>query len=334
MTNETAEGIRTQGKVFLTIEGGSAAGDYVCSGTALNSHNESVVWSAGHCTYDTDGGGYATNWLFVPAYENGTAPFGEWPAVALGVPTDWRSNGNSSYDIGAAKVAKNRSGQTLNDVVGGRGITFNGDREGGYTSFGYPAAPPPLAFTGGQEFRCDSSYGGGDDPGGSGPNTMWIGCDMTQGSSGGGWIRGGSLRSVNSYNYCDITGTLCQKRLYGPYLNDVAQQLYKGLAEEPYKCQGETVTILGTGAADKLKGTNAPDVIKGFGGKDTIQGLAGKDTVCGDGGADKIKGGNDKDELYGDGGDDAFDGGNGKDFCNGGKGKDKAKSCKKVKKIP
>ncbi len=45
--------------------------------------------------------------------------------------------------------------------------------------FGYPAVQPPLEFNGLREFRCDSPLGGTDDPPGSGPDTMWIGCDMT-----------------------------------------------------------------------------------------------------------------------------------------------------------
>ncbi len=56
------------GKVFFTIPSGPEAGDYVCSRTALNSRNRSVVWTAGHCVFDTDGRVFATNWVFVPGF--------------------------------------------------------------------------------------------------------------------------------------------------------------------------------------------------------------------------------------------------------------------------
>ena len=330
-----AENVRMHGKVFFTITGGTLPGDYVCSGTALNSNNKSIVWTAGHCVYDTFGGGYASNWLFVPAYSADSTPYGEWPAEELSAPSQWRGEEASSYDFGAARVAENGSGQKLTEVVGGRKIGFNEPRDQQYTSYGYPAKPPPLEFaSGAREFKCDSPLGGTDNPPGSGPNTSWIGCDMTGGSSGGGWISGGTLLSVNSYSYCDITGTLCEERLYGPYLDSTAKQLYQEISGSAEFCQDKKVTISGTGGADKLVGTKGKDVIAGKGGKDTIKGKGGKDIVCGGGGADTIKGGGGKDKLNGEGGNDTIKGGNGKDTCNGGKGKDKAKSCEKSKKIP
>ena len=50
---------------------------------------------------------------------------------------------------------------------------------------------------------------------------MAIRCDMTGGSSGGGWIVGGNVYSVNSYGYLTQPNVM-----YGPYQGSVAQQLY------------------------------------------------------------------------------------------------------------
>jgi Ca2+-binding RTX toxin-like protein len=335
VTDPAAENVRMHGKVFFSVEAGSQPGDYVCSGTALNSNNGSIVWTAGHCVWDTFGGGYATNWLFVPAYSGDGSPFGEWPAEELSSPSQWRSDADSSYDFSAARVSENGAGQSLTEVVGGRGIGFNQGRDHQYSSYGYPAKPPPIEFAAGnREFQCDSPLGGTDNPPGSGPNTNWIGCDMTGGSSGGGWISGGTLLSVNSYSYCDITGTICEERLYGPYLDDTAKQLYEEISGAATYCQDKKVTIVGTGAADKLVGTDGKDVIAALGGKDSVNGKGGKDIVCGGGGADTLSGKGGKDQLSGDGGDDKLKGGDGKDTCNGGKGKDSAKSCETKKKIP
>ena len=66
------------GKVFFSD--GSA--NYVCSGTALTSGNESVVWTAGHCVNEGPGAFY-TNWAFVPAYKDGARPYGTWTARTL-----------------------------------------------------------------------------------------------------------------------------------------------------------------------------------------------------------------------------------------------------------
>jgi hypothetical protein len=53
------------------------------------------------------------------------------------------------------------------------------------------------------------------------PPTIGIDCDMTGGSSGGGWIAGGSVASVNSYGYRTLRNVM-----FGPYQGSVAQSLY------------------------------------------------------------------------------------------------------------
>ncbi len=345
----SAPAFRMHGKVFLTIEGGSVPGDYVCSGTALNSNNGSTVWTAGHCVYDTEGGGFATNWVFVPGYRNGSTPYGEWPAARLATTSQWKQGGNLSYDLGAAEVTTNGAGQALNDVVGGRGIAFNQQRSNTYQAFGYPAVQPPVEFTGGREFRCTSGLEGTDNPPGSGPNTNYIACDMTGGSSGGGWIVSGTVLGVISYSYC--TAILCEDSLYGPYQDGVAQSLYTSIAGAggagndggDQFCEGEPVTHLGTPGDDRLVGTDGPDVFKARKGDDEVIGKGGNDMVCAGPGNDLVKGKNGKDTLKGQGGDDTLKGQKGKDAlrgggaidgCNGGKGKDSRKSCEFWKRIP
>jgi V8-like Glu-specific endopeptidase len=224
------------GKVFFSIPRGTEAGDYVCSGTAVNSRNRSVVWTAGHCVYDFESptpGGFSTNFIFVPGYSEdaaGTAvePYGEWPAKKLATTTFWKTAGNIRYDLGAAVVRANATGGKLQDVAGATGIGFNQPREQSLQAFGYPAEQPPLEFTGGREFRCTGAPIGTDQPsGGAGPATTGIDCDMTPGSSGGGWIAGTTvpvLVSVTSYGYPTEVD-----HLYGPYMGDTAKVLYRGV---------------------------------------------------------------------------------------------------------
>jgi V8-like Glu-specific endopeptidase len=200
----------THGKVFFTLNGSN----FVCSGTALNSTNRSVVWTAGHCVNEGPGA-FATNFAFVPAYRDGARPFGTWTARTLMTTSAWGTQGDFSYDVGAA-VMNTTGGSALTDVVGGRGIAFNYNRNQFYTSFGYPAAPP---FSGGRLWTCDSPLIA-NDPAAS-PPTMGIDCDMTGGSSGGGWIVGNDVYSVNSYGYLNQPGVM-----YGPYQDSVAQSLY------------------------------------------------------------------------------------------------------------
>ena len=213
-TPYTQQPTSTHGKVFFTLGGN----DYVCSGTALLSGNKSVVWTAGHCVNEGPGD-FATNWEFVPAYKDGSAPLGVYVAEDLITASAWANSGDFSYDFGAAIVGP-AGGTALTDRVGGRGISFNYSRARTYNSYGYPAAPP---FTGERLWRCNSPLQTSDNS--ANPPTMGIGCDMTGGSSGGGWIVGNNVMSVNSYGYSNQPNVM-----YGPYLGSVAQSVYNAAA--------------------------------------------------------------------------------------------------------
>ena len=62
--------------------------NYVCSGTAVLSGNSSTVWTAGHCVHD-GASGFHTNWSFVPAYADGSRPYGTWTARTLLTTSGW-----------------------------------------------------------------------------------------------------------------------------------------------------------------------------------------------------------------------------------------------------
>ena len=85
------------GKVFFTLGGQ----DWVCSGTSTDSANGDVVTTAGHCLNEGPGR-YATNWVFVPAYEDGDAPYGTWVATDLYAPSAWANGGDFDYDMAFA----------------------------------------------------------------------------------------------------------------------------------------------------------------------------------------------------------------------------------------
>lgn len=223
VTDPAAPEVRMHGKVFFTIASGPDAGDRVCSATVVNSRNRSVVWTAGHCVFEPgEGGGFATNWLFVPAFSTDGAPYGEWPAKRLATTPGWKRAASFRYDLGAAVVATNDEGERLQGVVGARGIGFDQPRDQRYSAYGYPAEGNPAEFTGEREYRCVSASAGADAPLGPGPATLAIGCDMLGGASGGGWIAAKTLLSVTSYGYLNEPNLL-----YGPYMSKRAKALYR-----------------------------------------------------------------------------------------------------------
>ncbi|MFF1827799.1 trypsin-like serine peptidase [Paenarthrobacter sp. NPDC058040] len=212
--NQSETPVKHIGKIFFTLGGAN----YVCSGNSVTSANKSTVSTAGHCVNEGPGA-YATNFVFVPAYLNGSAPYGKWTARALYSPSQWANNGNMQYDTAFA-VVNTLNGQKLADVVGSSGVQFNAARGLSYKSFGYPAAPP---FNGESLKSCSGTAT--NDPYNPQFGTQGIPCNMTGGSSGGPWFIGNSSsgyqNSVNSYGYGSNSTTM-----YGPYWGTVIQSTY------------------------------------------------------------------------------------------------------------
>ena len=224
---------RMNGKVFFTL-GGS---NYVCSGTAVAaSTGVNLVWTAGHCV--TDGSAaqdFATNFMFVPGYYRGAEPFGRWAYTQLDSTPGWEAQGGDRfrYDVGAARVVRTTDASaTLAATVGTRPVAFGLNPTGRrIVSYGYPAAGK---FNGSQQYACASPFRRWDDTALLDP--MQISCDMTGGSSGGGWFHDVNannvaeatepLISVNSYGYQFEKNTM-----YGPYMasGGQAQALYNSL---------------------------------------------------------------------------------------------------------
>ena len=217
---------RTVGKAFFTM----GLLDFVCSGTSVRAPSRSLVWTAGHCVYEpgTAGAGFATNWMFVPAYRKGRAPFGRWSMTDIDATQQWKNSndfcipmvtvcGDLRFDEGAVTVER-KNGHSLAGRVGARDISFNYDPTRVYRAFGYPSEPP---FSGERMFNCKSRMLGRDDNFEQ-PKPMKIACDMNGGSSGGGWVtRSGNVASVVSYGYQGAPN-----RLYGPYMANAAKNLY------------------------------------------------------------------------------------------------------------
>jgi V8-like Glu-specific endopeptidase len=200
------------GKVFFT-DGGI---NYVCSGTAVTSTNESVVWTAGHCVNEGPGGFY-TNFMFVPAYRDGAAPYGRFAAPTLVTTEGWRTSGEFGVDLGAAVVDTNESGQSLSDAVAEFPLVFTSVRHQSYQVYGYPAAGK---FNGQRLRVCNTAWSRNDTS--TTPDTMGVPCNMTGGSSGGGWLTSsGMVASVVSYGYSGLKNVL-----FGPHQETEAEQLY------------------------------------------------------------------------------------------------------------
>jgi V8-like Glu-specific endopeptidase len=215
---QPADPVAHIGKVFFTLGGEN----YVCSGNAVASGNKSTVATAGHCL-NQGPGAFATNFVFVPQYQDGIEPYGAWTASEYFTPTQWSAGGDISYDTGFAVMAPREDGALLEDVVGGSGVLFNAARGLQYTSYGYPAAKP---FNGERLWSCTGTAT--NDATNPQFATQGIPCNMTGGSSGGPWFVGsgsdGLQNSINSYGYSP------KPVMYGPYWGSVIEETYYSAA--------------------------------------------------------------------------------------------------------
>lgn len=205
---------RTVGRIFFTYEGRPAS----CSGDAVTSANHSTVLTAGHCV--RLGGAWHRDWVFVPGYHDGQAPFGTWTLRRALTTPQWEAREDLAYDVGAAVVGT-LGGRTLTSVVGGQGVAFDQPRGRTTYAFGYPVTDPydgsRLVYCSGAPFddRRETHDEG-------------MSCDMTSGASGGPWFLkfdektgAGTQYSVNSFKYDSSPG-----QMFGPYFGADAKALY------------------------------------------------------------------------------------------------------------
>lgn len=233
----TAFPLSTSGKLFAVDSIGQL---FVCSATVVNSDNLSVVWTAGHCLHDGNGGEWVHGAMFVPAYKDGSAPLGEWPVIDAYVPVGWTDYDELwQYDM-AAFVVEPQFGTAVVEVAGGRGISWNESQDQFFVAYGYPASG---GFNGERMYACDSSVIYLADY--LSPPPQGIACDMTPGSSGGGWIvQDEYLNSNTSFG----APTVLPGVLFGPYFNDTAGELFRAAssAEVPGLTPGAPIDVTQT----------------------------------------------------------------------------------------
>lgn len=210
----SAPPLPAHGKLFGVMSG---LGGFECSATVVTSGTRSVVFTAGHCVYEPRSRVAARRLAFVPAYDAGARPFGRWTASEARTTSEWMRKENFDFDY-ATLTMRPRDGRRIQDVVGGRPLATETPRDQIYNAIGYPSN-----FANAQRmWACRGGYAGDDPrPIPGGPPPIGMGCDMTTGASGGGWVDDlGRLVSVSSFGYPRRPGFL-----YGPYLKPRAAAL-------------------------------------------------------------------------------------------------------------
>ncbi|WP_228983989.1 serine protease [Streptomyces sp. DH12] len=232
-------------------------GSMVCSATVVKdpAHpgKSNLVWTAGHCVHAGKNGGWYRNIAFVPSYNDkglstdrleaatreDVAPYGVWWGDWAQTSEQWIDQGapvggqGAPYDFAVVHVTpeKGSGGKSLEETVGAAlPVDFAAPPVAGITRMeatGYPAAPP---YDGQELYRC------ADRPGRlslkAGQPTMYrIGCSMTGGSSGGGWVAAGRDGRPALVSNTSI-GPVTAGWLAGPRLGAEAKGVYTAVSEK------------------------------------------------------------------------------------------------------
>ncbi|UUU25364.1 trypsin-like serine peptidase [Streptomyces sp. DSM 40750] len=241
------------GKVFFD----APEGTMVCSATVVhdpaNPGKSNLVWTAGHCVHAGKSGGWYRNIAFVPSYNDSgmsaselqtatkeqVAPYGVWWGDWAQTSDQWIEQGGQTggdgapYDFAVIHVTpeEGSGGKSLEEMVGSAlPVDFDAPavpQVESITATGYPAGAP---YDGETMYQC------ADKPGRlslveSDPTMYRIGCTMTGGSSGGGWVATGSNGEPALVSNTSI-GPVSGGWLAGPRLGKEAEGVYQAVSDK------------------------------------------------------------------------------------------------------
>jgi V8-like Glu-specific endopeptidase len=169
----------TAGKLFFSINGVP----YLCSASVIQHR---IVATAGHCVHSGTASGFYSNWVFVPAFRDGTAPLLSWNWRAVIVTSTWASGGGTvpnAADYAMIEFGDQAVGgvaRALGDLTGWLGWQTLSLSANHTSKLGYPcnldSCQKMQIITSGA-FRNVA------------PNNVEYGSDAEGGSSGGPWIQ-------------------------------------------------------------------------------------------------------------------------------------------------
>jgi V8-like Glu-specific endopeptidase len=187
------------------------------------------VLTAAHCVRNGRGQ-WATDWTFVPGYNDGADPYGQYSARRFFVSPRWTgpSTGSERYDVAFVQVTPvTTDGQRAARVNAPPVLPIRFSASTAAVAprvdyvFGYPALAP---FSGLYANYC----AGRAVASATRPGSVQTPCTMTAGDSGGPWLSDFSPRAgtgvITAVTAYKLSGHL--RTLYGTVLGPFARALY------------------------------------------------------------------------------------------------------------
>jgi V8-like Glu-specific endopeptidase len=197
------------GKLFFTINGSP----YVCSASVIQRR---VVATAGHCVHSGTASGFYSNWVFVPAFRDGVAPYLRWNWRYVTVTPTWASGGGTvpnaadyaMIEFGDQALGSGAPPSKLGNVTGWLGWQTVSLSNNHTSKLGYPCNLDncqKMQDVMSNAFRNTSpnNVEYGSDAGGGSSGGPWVQNFQTLASGGGTGVNTGSNRvvGITSYGY-------------------------------------------------------------------------------------------------------------------------------------
>ncbi|WP_426190794.1 trypsin-like serine peptidase [Massilia sp. DWR3-1-1] len=173
---------RTVGKLFFSINGAP----YLCSASVIQRR---VVATAGHCVHSGNlATGFYSDFVFVPAYRDGAAPFKAWNWRLVSTTYAWATGNDvvpnaadyAMIEFDDQPLSTGGAAVKLGNVTGWLGWQTNSLQQNHTSKLGYPCNLDAC-----QKMQNVTSNGFQRTE----PNNVEYGSDARGGSSGGPWVQ-------------------------------------------------------------------------------------------------------------------------------------------------
>ena len=108
------------GALFTTSPTGLSVSGHFCTASVVNSPAGDVVMTAAHCV----SGLTPRQFVFVPGYRNGRAPYGVWSVIRVVVDQAWSSSASIDDDVAFLVVKQPGTNASLQSLTGGERLGF------------------------------------------------------------------------------------------------------------------------------------------------------------------------------------------------------------------